>query len=81
MSAKVEIKTRGVKGGEFSQIKETAEVVVFVDDEIFISVDSFEGQGKTYKRRDKAEIHIGLKNSNWIGTIEELEVLINASKK
>lgn len=81
MSAKVEIKTKGVRGGEFSAIKETAQAVVFVDDSIFISVDSFEGQGKTYKRREKAEIYIGLKNGNWIGTAEELDVILSVYNK
>jgi hypothetical protein len=70
--AKVDIKTRGVRGGEFSAIKETAHVVVFVDGADYISVDSFEGQGNSYKKRNKSQIEIQIGDAYFKGTAEEL---------
>ena len=76
MSAKVEIKTKGVRGGEFSTIKETALVVAFIDGTDFISIDSFQGAGNTYKRSDESEIEIKIADLRFKGSASDLYRLL-----
>jgi hypothetical protein len=76
MTSKVEIKSRGIRGGDYSPIKETGNAVTFIDGTNYISVDSFEGQGASYKRRNKAEIEIKLGDVHWKGTANDLYELL-----
>ena len=72
----VEFKTRGVKGGEFSPVKKTANAVVFIDGVSYISFDSFKGQGETYSQREHSEITINIGDVNWKGTSDDLYELL-----
>lgn len=74
--ATVEFKTRGVKGGDFSQIKKTANAVVFVDGVSYISVDSFNGRGDSYSQREHSEITISIADVSWKGTADDLYELL-----
>jgi hypothetical protein len=78
MTSSVEIKTRGKRGGDFSAIKEVGQVVAFVDRASdYISVDSYEGFGKDYKKRSEALIEISVNGVQWKGTAEELSIMLS----
>lgn len=76
MSAQINLKTTGVRGGSPSWHENKGRVVTFVDGQDFIAVDAFEGFGKTYKRRAKSEIEINIGKTVWRGTKEQLARLI-----
>ena len=56
--ANLSIKTQGVRGGEPKFQENIAASTLFLHSEDRISVDVFEGQGNSYKRREREVIEI-----------------------
>lgn len=73
MSAKINLKITGVRGGFPSYSENKGRVTTFVDNnDDFIAVDAFQGMDKTYKRREESEIEICIGGVTWRGTKAEL---------
>lgn len=78
MSAKINLKVTGVKGGEPSYSENKGRVVSFVGGETtnsqedYICIDAFEGFGESYKRRNECEIEVSIGGKKWVGTPSEL---------
>lgn len=67
------ITTRGVRGKDAKFSGDMGDVVAFIDDEHYISVDAFIGTDETYRRRENCAIEI-INNGLLVfyGTFEEL---------
>ena len=78
MKASVQYTTRGIKGGAQSPYRTTGSINILMDGGYmnwkpsYIYVDSFQGQGDTYKSREKSEITIQHGDKEWTGTMDEL---------
>lgn len=78
MSAKINLKVTGVRGGSPSYQENKGQIVSFVggsennSHEDYISVDAFEGFGDSYKRRENCEIEVSIGGKTWKGTPNEL---------
>lgn len=81
--AHINLKTQGVRGGSPSWSENKGYVAVFIDDtqnRDHIIVDSFEGIGENYKRREQALISIDIYGVTWEGTKDELKEMILKTK-
>ena len=74
MASFINIQTQGIRGNAISKTERKGSVMVIVDDtENRISIDSYSGNGDTYKRRSKALINIVMGDDIFSGTIAELK--------
>lgn len=57
--SKLSLSTIGVKGCTTKRTENIGKVAVDIDNsQDYISIDAFEGQGQTYKRRELSEVEI-----------------------
>jgi hypothetical protein len=83
MSDNLNVYIQGKRGGN-GKTQQAGYASLTVSESMFspsfiISVDTYEGHGNSYKKRDKALIHIkmGEVENTWTGTFEQLkEILI-----
>jgi hypothetical protein len=81
MKANINLKVIGVRGGSPSYNENKGQVTTFVESgnnrQQFISVDAFEGNGSSYKRRDDAHITIhDMYGRVWQGSFAELSAAL-----
>lgn len=60
MSATIDLKVIGVRGGEPKWESNKGRIVVFGDTGSFVSFDAFDGQGPSYKRREKVCVEVSI---------------------
>jgi len=58
MSATIDLKVTGVRGGQPQITFNRGRVVVFTDSDTYIAIDAFDGQGDSYKRREIALVQV-----------------------
>lgn len=80
MAAELIVSTQNKKGNEPKLNYNVGRVDIFIDDSVSgnISIDSFEGQGDSYKQRESSEIAIyddGVEEFR--GTLKELVAILN----
>jgi hypothetical protein len=78
-------KEQGIKGGNFNN-KNVGFAILEVkgkgNSRISISIDTFEGTGKDYKRKEKELIKISSPEfGTWSGTADDLKALITWARK
>ena len=72
MKAILNIHIQGVKGENYKSLNNKGCSVSTIDNKGTITIDSFEGQGNTYRRRLNSLIEIQQDTVKWTGTFEEL---------
>lgn len=80
MAAELIVRTQNKKGNEPQLKHNVGRVDIFIDDSVFgnISIDSFEGQGDSYKQRESSEIVICANGfEEFRGTLKELVTMLN----
>lgn len=74
MESRISCKTIGVKGGSPKYKENMRLVCTFIDgSDDYISIDGFQGNGDSYKRREKSLITIHIGGFSFEGTKDELE--------
>ena len=80
MAAELIVRTQNKKGNEPQLKHNVGRVDILIDDDVCnnISIDSFEGQGDSYKQREFSEIVICANGfEEFRGTLKELITLLN----
>ena len=80
MAAELIVNTQNKKGNAPKLNYNVGRVDIFIDDSVsgYISIDSFEGQGDSYKQRESSEIAIYADGvEEFRGTLKELITLLN----
>lgn len=80
MAAELIVRTQNKKGNEPQSKYNVGRVDILIDDSVSrnISIDSFEGQGDSYKQRESSEIVICSNGfEEFRGTLKELIALLN----
>jgi hypothetical protein len=77
MNSEIRVRTQGIKGGN-AKFENKGCVTIFTTDkgqsrtDLVIDIDSFVGEGITYKRREKTLINVAFEQKPiFMGTIEE----------
>ena len=80
MAAELIVRTQNKKGNEPKLKDNVGRVDILIDDDVAIniSIDSFYGQGDSYKQRESSEIVICYDGfEEFRGTLKELVALLN----
>ena len=80
MAAELIVSTQNQKGNAPKLNCNVGRVAIFIDDSVYgyIAIDSFEGQGDSYKQRESSEIVICANGfEEFRGTLKELVALLN----
>ena len=80
MAAELIVRTQNKKGNEPKLKDNVGRVDILIDDSAYIniSIDSFEGQGDSYKQRESSEIVICANGfEEFRGTLKELVAILN----
>ena len=80
MAAELIVRTQNKKGNSPDLKHNVGRVDILIDDSVStnISIDSFEGQGDSYKQRESSEIVICANGfEEFRGTLKELVALLN----
>ena len=80
MAAELIVRTQNKKGNSPDLKHNVGRVDILIDDSVStnISIDSFEGQGDSYKQRESSEIVICADGvEEFRGTLKELVALLN----
>ena len=80
MEAELIVRTQNKKGNEPKLKDNVGRVDILIDDSAYIniSIDSFEGQGDSYKQRESSEIVICADGfEEFRGTLKELVAILN----
>ena len=81
MAAELIVRTQNKKGNEPNFKHNVGRVDILIDDYLVsgdISIDSFEGQGDSYKQRESSEIVICANGfEEFRGTLKELVAILN----
>ena len=80
MEAELIVRTQNKKGNEPKLKDNVGRVDILIDDSAYIniSIDSFEGQGDSYKQRESSEIVICANGfEEFRGTLKELVAILN----
>ena len=85
MTEKANLKTtvQGIKGGDFSPLKEKGCIISYVDKQAnLITLDSFQGTGLDYEKREETLITIRRDGKNYFnGTFDELCIALRQGMK
>ena len=77
----MEITLQNEKGKEFKMIDKIGFSKTQLNNQDFICIDAYEGQGKNYKEREQKEITICIEGKDlFCGTIFELKELLTTLK-
>ena len=80
MAEELIVRTQNKKGNAPKLNYDVDRVDIFIDDSVYgnISIDSFEGQGDSYKQRESSEIVICANGfEEFRGTLKELVAILN----
>ena len=80
MEAELIVRTQNKKGNEPNFKHNVGRVDILIDDSVsgYIAIDSFEGQGDSYKQRESSEIVICANGfEEFRGTLKELVAILN----
>ena len=81
MSATIDLKVTGVRGGQPTWNPNKGRIVVFGDIGSFVSFDAFEGSGGSYKRREKVFVEVSLNERETTYCFNGIEGLAKVLKK